>query len=252
MPEFGKNNKSTVEKEEEVMKIKNKILTIMATGVALSALIMPNKSNAALQSNGGTHVKKYASEWILQIRQMQEMGGTLGRTDSINTKNLTSNATDLDIHMEKNTEYGAMAILSASAYGNPNKIENGGTTTGNSTGIVFDLSYERVAAKGANDTGYELFENATSRYINNYANGKSKIGDALVETKGWHGSTNYTWFIGGKSGLIRCCLDSVFSYFGGSNNEKLNGVYIPASLDDRGRYSTNWYSRACIVVGTGI
>lgn len=162
------------------MKIKNKILTIMVTGVALSALIMPNKSNAALQSNGGTPATKDLGTWMLQIRQMQEMGGTLGRTDTIDTKNLTSGATDLDIHMEKNTEYGAMAILSASAYGNPNKINNGETTTGNSTGIVININKEWVAA-GA--LGIERFVNANERYKNKYStNYNVKIGDAIIET----------------------------------------------------------------------
>ena len=233
------------------MKVKNKILTVMVFGTILSGLIIPNKANAALQSNGGTPVKKYASEWILQIRQMQELGGTLGRTDSVDKTNLTSNATDLDIHMEKNTEYGAMVILSASAYGNPNKIEDGGTTTGNSTGIVFNLSNERVAAKRNVKTNYMAFDNASPRYINNYSN-ESKVGDALIETKGWHGSTNYLWFNNDLSGLLRGIKESVFSYFGGYSNEKLNGVYIPAGLDNSGNYKTNWSSRAAIVVGTGL
>lgn len=233
------------------MKVKNKILTAMVFGTILSGLIIPNKANAALQSNGGTPVKKYASEWILQIRQMQELGGTLGRTDSVDKTNLTSNATDLDIHMEKNTEYGAMVILSASAYGNPNKIEDGGTTTGNSTGIVFNLSNERVAAKQDVKTNVMAFDNASPRYINNYSN-KSKVGDALTETKGWHGSTNYLWFNNDLSGLLRGIKESVFSYFGGYDNEFLNGVYIPAGLDNSGNYKTNWSSRAAIVVGTGL
>lgn len=232
------------------MKVKNKILTAMVFGTILSGLIIPNKANAALQSNGGTPVKKYASEWILQIRQMQELGGTLGRTDSVDKTNLTSNATDLDIHMEKNTEYGAMVILSASAYGNPNKIEDGGTTTGNSTGIVFNLSNERVAAKTNDNTGIAVFENASSRYINNYSN-KSKVGDALIETKGWHGSTNYLWFNSGLSGLLRGIKESVFSYFAGASNEFLYGSYCAAHLSsDDIRYS--WSSRAAIVVGTGL
>ena len=81
------------------LKIKNKILMTIITGVALSTIIIPNKANAALQSNGGTPTKRTLGTWMLQIRQMQELGGTLGRTDTINTTNLASNAIDLDIHM---------------------------------------------------------------------------------------------------------------------------------------------------------
>ena len=36
------------------MKVKNKILTAMVFGTILSGLIIPNKANAVLQSNGGT------------------------------------------------------------------------------------------------------------------------------------------------------------------------------------------------------
>lgn len=227
------------------MKIKNKILTIMATGVALSALIMPNKSNAALQSNGGTPEKKDLVTWMLQIRQMQEMGGTLGRTDTIDTTNLTSGATDLDIHMEKNTEYGAMAILSASAYGNPNKINDGETTTGNSTGIVININKEWVAA-GSVYSALQ-YRQANSRYKNLYKKSYvAKIGDAVNETNGWHGSKGNEWiFSEDQFGVLRAFSGSIFSYFGGNN-----GVGTFTNSDSV--YDKSWSSRACIVVGTGI
>lgn len=225
------------------MKIKNKIFTIMATGVALSALIMPNKSNAALQSNGGTPANKNLDGWMVQIRQMQEMGGTLGRTDSVNTKNLTSGATDLDIHMEKNTEYGAMAILSASAYGNPNKIGKGGTTTGNSTGIVINLNSEKVAAALQDISIFytTVFGTATARYKNIYSSQENeKIGDATLDTKGWHGSTENNWFNHEISVMHRARYGSIFSYS------------ASGAMDDLPRYNSLTPSRACIVVGTGI
>lgn len=112
------------------MKISKKILSSVLSISVVCVMVNPIISSAALQSNGGTPAGKNINQWMLQIRQMQSIGGTLGRTDTIDTSNLRSDATDLDIHMEKNTEYGAMAILSASAYGNPNKIQNGKTTTG--------------------------------------------------------------------------------------------------------------------------
>lgn len=165
------------------MKIKRKILILSI--LVLFITIQPNNSKAALQSNGGTSVKKDRNQWILQIRQMQELGGTLGRTDTINTTNLMSNATDLDIHMEKNTEYGAMAILSASSYGNPNKIQNGDTTTGNSTGIVIDGSVGEHVAIYTSDLGL------AKRYVNLYGvSYVAKAGDAVSETAGWHGSSS--------------------------------------------------------------
>ncbi len=161
-------------------------------------VITPIKAQAALQSNGGTPAVKNIGDWMLQVRNMQSLGGTLGRTDTINTTNLTSNATDLDIHMEKNTEYGAMAILSASSYGNPGKIENGQTTTGNETGVVINLNKEWVAAGQLQYLS--IFTNANGRYKNSYTPTYSaKAGDAIAETNGWHGSTSSVWLLGNRA-----------------------------------------------------
>lgn len=225
------------------MKVKNKILTAMVFGTILSGLIIPNKANAALQSNGGTPATRNLNDWMLQIRQMQEIGGTLGRTDTVSTDNLTSNATDLDIHMEKNTEYGAMAILSASAYGNPNKINDGETTTGNSTGIIIKLNREWVAASTLRLASGN-FSKASDRYKNIYEkNYKEKIGDGILN---WHGFTNGLWINRDTSGLIRSYSDSIFSYNGFGGNKGSNEMYSVAS------YPTVHPSRAVIVVGTGL
>ena len=226
------------------MKLKNKFLLGILTVSMMCMILQPNISNAALQSNGGTPATKNASDWILQIRQMQELGGTLGRKDTVNTSDLTSDATDLDIHMEKNSEYGAMVILSASAYGNPNKIEDGGTTTGNSTGIVMNINTERVATATSTSV-VPNFASSAMRYKNLYDyTYAAKIGDALTETSQWHGG-DYRWYDGSASAnydtIVRSFSGSVFSYSaygsygrGGAYYEKLSS------------------SRACIVVGTGI
>ena len=98
--------------------------------------------------------------------------------------------------MEKNTEYGAIAILSASSYGNPNVIGKGGTSTGNKTGIVFTHSdswsgLEVVAAYAEGDTNKKTI---SQKYYNSYKYNSStssanpKIGDATIETANWHGS----------------------------------------------------------------
>lgn len=228
------------------MRVKNKILMVIVAGVAISTLMLPNKASAALQSNGGTSATKDLSTWMLQIRQMQELGGTLGRTDTINTTNLASNATDLDIHMEKNTEYGAMAILSASAYGNPNKINSGETTTGNSTGIVINLNKEWVVAGELTDVS--IFTNAKPRYKNNYlASGYiAKIGDAMKETEGWHGASKdnkwlYYYQKSSNAGILRAYKDSLFSYY-----------CIADTFGEDANSNKPWSSRACIVVGTGL
>ena len=190
------------------MKKTLKTILIVFCLTVILFIITPIKAQAALQSNGGTPATKSLNDWMLQVRNMQALGGTLGRTDTINTTNLTSNATNLDIHMEKNTEYGAMAILSASSYGNPNKIESGQTTTGNETGMVINLNKEWVAAGQLNDV--PQFVNANGRYKNAYTTSYSaKAGDAIFETKGWHGSGASMWLsvdrydYSGRIGLLR-------------------------------------------------
>lgn len=194
------------------MKIKNKVLLLICL-VAVMLIHGQTVSNAALQANGKSTKTDTIENWVLNIRKMEATGGTLGLQDTINTTNLTSTASEsnnLDIHMELNTEYGAMAILSASSYGNPNKIANGGTTTGNKTGVYINLNSEWVSAGIENMQSSQL-KNANAKYRNIYAqNYVAKRGDAIGETAGWHGGTK-KWNIGKVLSVIRS-VDSIFSY----------------------------------------
>ena len=82
----------------------SKIIITVMKGV-LYIMFQPIYANAALQSNGGASATKDVNGWITGIRQMQASGGTLGLTDTINGTNLTSGNKNLDIHMQKNTEF---------------------------------------------------------------------------------------------------------------------------------------------------
>ena len=181
-------------------------------GVILFTIValITNKSNAALQSNGDAPATKNIGTWLLEVRKMQTSGGTLGLSDTIDTTTLTSNNTNLDIHMEKNTEYGAMALLSASAYGKPDKINDGETTTGNKSGIYMNINKEWVAAGRLTQS---IYANANNRYKNDYTTTYSeKTGDAILN---WHGATNLKWiYSNGIDGLIRAYSGSIFSYNG--------------------------------------
>ena len=142
--------------------------------------------------------------------------------------------------MQKNTEYGAMAILSASAYGNQKKIADGETTTGNKSGIYIALNKEQVSA-GLNDLSSTNFKNALGKYKNIYtATYVAKVGDAITETNGWHGSGASRWINNSNTGVIRAYSGSLFSYFAGAGDT--SGI----ALNNR-VYS----SRAVIVVGNG-
>ena len=158
-----------------------------------------NSTNAVFQikpMTSGQGKVDTIGNWILNLRKMEETGGGLGLDDTINTNDLTSNldtSNNLDIHMQKNTEYGATAILSASAYGNPSPIEDGQTTTGNKSGVYIFLNSELVSAGTLSVV--ENYANAHSKYKNIYTsdiNAYSYVGDASKETSGWHGGAT-TW-----------------------------------------------------------
>lgn len=221
-------------------KIKLIFICICIIGILL---FLPTKVKAVLQSNGGTEAKKTIAQWIEQIRQMEQTGGALGLQETLNT-DLTpsSSSNNLDCHMEKNTEYGAMAILSASSYGKPDKINDGETTTGNKSGIYIKINNERVAAGDVDYLPRISGQKANTKYMDNHSNASynKKNGDAIAETKGWHGSTNSTWFRESGDYLLRSCSGSLFSYNGYHNSV------------DQAYYLVPWASRAVIVVGQGL
>ena len=122
------------------MKVKEKFLLSIIGISAICLILNPIKSKAALQANGNGNSTATVNDWLINIRKIEAIGGTLGLAAGINGNLTDSGETNnIDIHMQKNTEYGAMAILSASAYGNQKKIADGETTTGNKSGIYIAL-----------------------------------------------------------------------------------------------------------------
>ena len=152
----------------------NKILITIFLSIFLQILVFSTTSKAALESNGNTPATKDVGSWLNSIRKMEAAGGTLGLSETINDTTLlsTSGSNSLDIHMEKNGEYGIMAILSASAYGNPNPVGDGETTTGNPTGIKINLNKEWVSA--GTITSCAQYVNADARYKDVYETTRNK------------------------------------------------------------------------------
>lgn len=235
------------------MKI-NKSLIILMGIILISVIFINNRSYAALQSNGTPGTQQILNNWIVNVRKMESLGGGMGLMENINA-NLTPNtpSNNVDIHMEKNTEYGAMAILSASSYGNPNKVPDGGTTTGNKTGIVINFNKELVAT-GINHSlvlaAQPNLGNAASKYkhLYDYEDTMRPIlkGDAMIETNGWHGAT-CKWKIENVYGVIvRAYSGSLFSYY----------MYaLKGNVDqneDNVNYKKQYSSRAAMVCGEGI
>lgn len=227
------------------MKGKQKLNILLGTIIFAIIVLVTNKSNAGLQSNGDTPATKGINTWMLEIRKMQTAGGTLGLSDTIDTTTLTSNNTNLDIHMEKNTEFGAMALLSASAYGKPDKINDGETTTGNKSGIYININKEWVAAGSQG-----LATKANSRYKNVYTIKDMytvpyapKVGDAVEETKGWHSSGSSQWiYFNTNGGVLRAYSGSIFSYYAYADNAHAYDAHA----------NNPWATRAIIVNGSNV
>lgn len=180
----------------------NKIVRVSLFMILYIFVFQISIVNASLQSNGGTAITKKRDDWMVEIRQMEATGGNFGLAETTKSDLTFSNTSNsIDVHMQKNTEYGAMAILSASSYGNPSTISANGTTTGNNTGVVITSNYEWVAAHyGFVDIvdGYGGVQGRSrkeplsynGKYYNYYLNESYAFnGDALFETQGWHNST---------------------------------------------------------------
>lgn len=243
---------------------------ILGTSVfAFSMMVGIGDSKAVLQSNGNTSATYNVNNWMIKVRQMEAIGGAMGLSESLNS-NLTasSESNNIDVHMQKNTEYGAMAILSASAYGNPNKIVSGGTTTGNVTGAVIKFNNEWVAAMNDERMSATYLKDAVNRYKNFYP-GKSQVskkGDAMLETKWWHTENNNVssvndWFDQlYYGGLLRSVTGYSHMGYNADQIQKFSSIFsYSGDAEEHGTnprgdayYTKAWSSRAVVVIGEGL
>lgn len=239
------------------MRFKIKLLIF----IILFFIFIPLKSYAVLYASGESYSTKPLATWIESVRKMETLNQGLGLNDTINTTNtndgsyLTSSSESsngLDVHMQKNTEYGAMAILSASDYGNPEIIKNGETTTGNKSGVTIYIGNKRWEYTAAGQlSAISNFQNASPKYKNVYSVSVvgGKDGDAIIDTKGWHGGSSewfsYSWgwpTASGYASVLRAYSGSIFSYYGANGN---TNYILPACA------TNSWATRAVIVIGEG-
>ncbi len=180
--------------------------------------------------------------WMLGVRQMETAGQVMGLKESINTTSLssTTGANNIDVHFQKNTEYGAMAILAVSDYGKQGNGTSGSdyihtntyglaTTTGNASGIYgLGKSWELVAGGASSE-----FSGYYARYYNIYTRAEmGLVGDAMIETRSWQAGKS-SWVR--NVGFIRSGENSLFSF------------------DDDGSVSNRWAAgRAVVVSGAGL
>ncbi|MCI9177525.1 MAG: hypothetical protein HFJ28_02880 [Clostridia bacterium] len=178
----------------------------------------------------------------------------MGLSETINTTTLLgtntgeSTSNNIDVHLMKTTEYGAMAILSASAYGNPSNERNITSTTGNETGVMINTNYGEGTAGGY--SGAPFFNEKNAKYYDAYEarNNSEKAGDALgTDTTanpgcaGWHLAYYSTWVPSdGKYGT---------GYFMRGGGGIFSFTYPGAEQEVRG---STYYARGVAVCGTGL
>lgn len=203
---------------------KTKLILATLTIMFVALLCSTVEAQAALQANSDTNYKseniKKPAEWMSGFRQMEEKGGGMGLSETLSGDlTSTSGSNSIDVHMMRATEYGAIAILSASGYGNPSNNNKLTTTTGNKTGIYFSCyNYEFVAGGLVNN----IFPNTNKKYYDTYTTQRNsaRVGDALGETtnngcQGWHSASTSDW-VNSSSHYFRRGSGGLFSFV--SNN----------------------------------
>ena len=186
------------------MREKTKLKLILLVVLLVVMVLLPvGNVKASLQANPNTQYIKgdSLSNWMVNIRNMEKSGEAMGLSETFNPDYTSTSSNGIDVHMMKSTEYGAIAILSASGYGNSRKLQESTikTTTGNKTGVYFSgTNWEWVAGGGAGNPASGM----NARYYDKYGGDSStaKAGDALGNYNsanpgcaGWHSASDSKW-----------------------------------------------------------
>ena len=233
------------------MKTKAKVI-ITAIIVLATILIVSTKTQANYQSvfptreNGVKYLGSVrGKEWINNIRNMEADGQVMGLTETHDESTLlsTSGSNNIDAHLMKNTEYGAIAILSASKeYGKQgegtNRYVMSGTGLKTTTGNVYGMyptGYNEWTASDLTGSGSNGFDtNINEKYRDMYTDAnETKPGDALLA---WHGNSSVGWH-----------TSSYPVYLRGHNSSLFYSNYHYSSFS-----VSNYYGRACVVSGAGL
>ena len=200
---------------------KTKLILLTLIILLVTILLNTSEVQATLQANPNTHYKKddKPTNWMTNFRKMEETGGSMGLEETLNA-DLTpsSESNNIDVHMMRTTEYGAIAILSASGYGNSQTLKNSTikTTTGNKTGVYLSGENWEYNAGGV---GSYIFSGVNKKYYDTYttARNSARVGDALGERtnngcRGWHGASRSDWVSNNYPYFVRA-PGGVFSFY---------------------------------------
>ena len=190
-------------------RLSKKIILLV---IVLGIMFMPMGTvKGALQANPDTYSKKQtnmADTWITIVRNMEKAGEAMGLNETLNNDlTASSESNNIDVHLVRSTEYGAVAILSVSGYGNPQTLQESEikTTTGNKTGVYFTGTDGELVAGGLEGTigkRQGTFLNANPIYYESYTSSResAKVGDALGDATttnpgcaGWHKASSNMW-----------------------------------------------------------
>lgn len=213
---------------------KTKLILLTLIILLVTILLNTMEVQATLQANPNTHYKKadIPTNWMTNFRKMEETGGAMGLSETLN-EDLTpsSKSNNIDVHMMRTTEYGAIAILSASGYGNSKTLQNSEikTTTGNKTGVYLSGGDREYNAGGLENS---IFSGVNKKYYDTYtgARNSARVGDALGERTnngcmGWHNTTS-NWFYEGGYYLVRSGLFSSDGSYNAGDTAKSRGVAV--------------------------
>ena len=223
------------------MKEKTKVKLLVLAIMLVTMTLMPvGQVKAALQANPNTQYSKrlLSVNWIKEFRQMETAGGAMGLNETLKDGLISESSNGIDVHMMRTTEYGAIAILSASGYGNPSNAQAITSTTGNETGIILNTNNYEWTAGGLQGS---IFSGVNSRYFDTYTGNQSsaRAGDALGTSTtpnpgaaGWHSASGSNWVYSSYPYFVRGC-GGIFSF--GS-----------------GFASSSYYGRGVVVCGAGL
>jgi len=256
------------------------MILIMLTGVV--------QANFQSRPDVATQKSMTADNFFVNIRNMEATGQVMGLNATLNANGIeTSASNNIDVHMIKNTEWGAIAILGASQYGAIDQNTQIGvaksSTTSNNYGI-FQMNINNsgeyvaginnaVATTHGNLGKIKTMANTNSRYVDVYTgtlnNIPPKIGDATTGTYGtadWKGA-QYQLGLGAVSKFILIrgygaavgSQNSIFSYVSSMGNSSTGygesliiGTENSLGTASAGKAATDVSSRAVVVCADGI
>ncbi len=228
------------------MKIHKKTIAMFLVAILLIFNLSINShANVQSVSNGNDRGLRdtTSSQFFALIRQMESSTGPMGLNAEIDSSTgaETSQSNGIDVHMIKNTEWGAVTLLMDSDFGS--KTSGEGTslsadvrsTTGNATGVyeMYDGweyvagVYENMKSQTYRANLYNAIHDGTnlkpSKYVNAYSNptdvntdySGQKPGDATGETARWK-SASYATFVTSDSPVFFRGSSGAFHFNRGS------------------------------------